>query len=112
MPRRSSWSMCSSTMQSRANSCCMNSSSCPTICICCSTPAKDISLERALQLIKGGFSYRLGKKHGPGWQVRFSNHKVRGGGDYFSHGGDIPVDYQRAAKVRKGGICTLSVFAR
>src|SRR2546427_2080764 len=36
------------------------------------TPAKDISLERALQVIKGGFSYRLGKKHGPGWQGGFT----------------------------------------
>src|SRR2546425_9404095 len=104
MPRRSSWSMCSSTMQSRANSCCMNSSSCPTICICCSTPAKDISLERALQVIKGGFSYRLGKKHGPGWQERFTNHHLRGEGGYFRHAGDIPLYTPRGPNREKVGI--------
>src|SRR5438128_1502951 len=96
MPRRSSWSMCSSTMQSRANSCCMNSSSCPTICICCSTPAKDISLERALQVIKGGFSYRLGKKHGPVWQESFTNHHVRDEGDYLRHAEYIRLNPARA----------------
>ena len=33
------------------------------------TPSADISLERAMQLIKGGFSYRLGSsKNGFVWQ--------------------------------------------
>src|SRR3989442_4088962 len=47
------------------------------------TPAKDISLERALQVIKGGFSYRLGKKHGPGWQERFFNQQHSRVGGYL-----------------------------
>src|SRR5216110_3419651 len=51
MPR-SSWSMCSSTMQSRANSCCMNSSSCPTICICCSRPRNILrGREQQMQMV-------------------------------------------------------------
>jgi len=38
------------------------------------TPEADISLKRALQLIKGGFSYRLGKaKTGLIWQESFTN---------------------------------------
>src|SRR2546430_14323950 len=37
------------------------------------TPEADISIERALQLIKGGFSYRLGQgKKGPPLQEGFS----------------------------------------
>src|SRR3989442_7458934 len=40
------------------------------------TPAKDISLERALQVIKGGFSYRLGRKHRPGRGGGVSHHHV------------------------------------
>jgi putative transposase len=38
------------------------------------TPANEISLERAMQLIKGGFSYRLDKR-GPVWQPSFTNHR-------------------------------------
>src|SRR2546429_8852740 len=44
------------------------------------TPAKDISLERALQVIKGGFSYRLGKKHRAGWAGGFFHPHLPGGG--------------------------------
>jgi putative transposase len=40
------------------------------------TPALDLSLERAMQFIKGGFSYRL-KFRGPVWQQSFTNHRVR-----------------------------------
>src|SRR2546428_3619297 len=47
------------------------------------TPAKDISLERALQVIKGGFSYRLGQKHGPGWEGGVTEQHARGGGGFF-----------------------------
>src|SRR2546422_10278655 len=34
------------------------------------TPAQDISLEGALQVIKGGFSYRLRNKERQAWQGR------------------------------------------
>ena len=47
------------------------------------TPAADRSLERAMQLIKGGFSYRLGKaKRGLVWQEGFTNHRIRDEQDY------------------------------
>jgi putative transposase len=48
------------------------------------TPAGDISLERIMQFIKGGFSYRL-KARPPVWQASFSNHRVRDFADYESH---------------------------
>src|SRR5216684_8051408 len=52
------------------------------------TPTADVSLERAVQLIKGGFSYRLGKavsanaKRGLVWQESFTNHRIRDERDY------------------------------
>jgi putative transposase len=48
------------------------------------TPSPEISLERALQLIKGGFSFRLHAR-GPVWQASFSNHRVRDVEDYERH---------------------------
>src|SRR2546427_13186152 len=54
------------------------------------TPEADISIERALQLIKGGFSYRLGKaKRGPVWQERLTKHSVRDPHGYERHAWDI-----------------------
>jgi putative transposase len=47
------------------------------------TPAAEISLERAMQFIKGGFSHRHGR--GPVWQASFSNHRVRDIDDYEQH---------------------------
>jgi putative transposase len=48
------------------------------------TPADEISLEHAMQFIKGGFSFRL---HGRGlvWQASFTNHRVRDVEDYQKH---------------------------
>ena len=55
------------------------------------TPAPDVSLEKAIQLIRGGFSYRV--KHDMGvalgiWQPGPTNHRIRDAGDYARH-----VDY-------------------
>jgi putative transposase len=47
------------------------------------TPAPEISLERAMQFIKGGFSYRL--KSGSVWQASFTNHRVRDWEDFERH---------------------------
>src|SRR6266849_5289823 len=66
------------------------------------TPAADISLERAVQLIKGGFSYRLGKavsanaKRGLVWQESFTNHRIRDERDYAQHGDYIRMNPVRA----------------
>jgi len=45
------------------------------------TPSYNISLERVMQFIKGGFSYRLDKR-GHVWQASFTNHRIRDWADY------------------------------
>jgi putative transposase len=57
------------------------------------------SLEKAVQFIKGGFSYRAKKELGSNmevWQKGFSDHRIRDAGDYMRH-----VDYIRQNPVRK-----------
>ena len=57
------------------------------------------SLEKAMQFIKGGFSYRAKKELGSNmeiWQKGFSDHRIRDAGDYLRH-----VDYIRRNPVRK-----------
>jgi putative transposase len=71
------------------------------------TPAADISLERAMQLIKGGFSYRLGKavsanaKKGLVWQESFTNHRIGDDQDYEHHGEYILMNPVRARLVER-----------
>jgi len=59
------------------------------------TPAPEISLERAMQFIKGGFSFRL-KSHPPVWQASFTNHRVRDFEDYEQHREYIRMNPVRA----------------
>src|SRR5579872_1649809 len=59
------------------------------------TPAQEISLERAMQFIKGGFSYRMGQR-GSVWQPSFSNHRVRDFEDYENHREYIRMNPVRA----------------
>jgi len=57
------------------------------------------SLEKGVQFIKGGFSYRAKKEIGSNmeiWQKGFSDHRIRDAGDYLRH-----VDYIRQNPVRK-----------
>jgi len=50
------------------------------------TPAPEISLERAVQFIKGGYSYRLRKVEKiQVWQESFTNHRIRDAEDYERH---------------------------
>ena len=58
-------------------------------------PAPEISLERAMQFIKGGFSHRL---HGraPVWEASFTNHRVRDLEDYENHREYIRMNPVRA----------------
>jgi putative transposase len=47
-----------------------------------------ITLERALQLIKGGFSHRASKEVSPNlevWQRGFTDHRIRDAEDYAKH---------------------------
>jgi putative transposase len=58
-----------------------------------------MSLEKAVQFIKGGFSYRAKKELGSNmeiWLKGFSDHRVRDAGDFLRH-----VDYIRENPVRK-----------
>jgi len=58
-----------------------------------------ISLERAIQLIKGGFSYRAKKElqsNAEIWQRGFADHRIRDAGDYEKH-----VHYIRLNPVKK-----------
>jgi len=48
------------------------------------TPAEEVSLERAVQFIKGGFSFRA-KSRMPVWQPSFTNHRVKNLTDAASH---------------------------
>src|ERR1700730_7394810 len=57
------------------------------------------SLERAVQFIKGGFSYRAKRELGSNmeiWQKGFSDHRIRDAGDYLRH-----VFYVRENPIRK-----------
>ncbi len=52
------------------------------------TTVENITLERAVQLIKGGFSHRAGKQLEMGgeiWQRGYVDHRVRDARDYGSH---------------------------
>jgi len=73
------------------------------------TPASEISIERATQLIKGGFSYRLGKavsanaKRELIWQESFTNHRIRDEPDYAHHAEYIRMNPVRARLVERLG---------
>jgi putative transposase len=52
------------------------------------TPANDISLEKAIQYVKGGFSYRVKKEQGKSleiWQDRFTEHRIKDSDDFDAH---------------------------
>jgi putative transposase len=52
------------------------------------TPAPDITIERAVQFIKGGFSYRAGKELGMSremWQRGYVDHRIRNAEGYSQH---------------------------
>ncbi len=51
------------------------------------TVAADLSIERAVQLIKGGFSFRAKKELGIAqeiWEKGFSDHRIRNSEEYFA----------------------------
>ncbi|MGP8155459.1 MAG: REP-associated tyrosine transposase [Candidatus Acidiferrales bacterium] len=52
------------------------------------TPAPLVSLEKAIQFIKGGFSYRAKKElnlHGEIWQKGYNEHRIKDAGEYAQH---------------------------
>lgn len=67
------------------------------------TPAADVSLEKAVQFIKGGFSFRVKKELGYRWEVwqqSFTEHRVKDAGDYGRHRDYIRMNPVRAGLVR------------
>jgi putative transposase len=49
------------------------------------TPMQDVSLEKAVQLIKGGFSFCVKHEMGSNlevWQPKFANHRIHDAADY------------------------------
>ena len=64
------------------------------------TPAPEISLERAMQFIKAGFSFRM-KERGSIWQASFTNHHVHDLEDYEHHREYIWMNPVRARLVKR-----------
>ena len=59
------------------------------------TPAPDVSLEKAMQFIKGGFSFRLKSKMDV-WERSFKEHRIKDRVDYRNH-----CEYTEQNPVRK-----------
>jgi len=72
------------------------------------TPAPEISLERSMQFIKGGSSYRLGKEFSKVlvWQESFTNHRIHDAKDYEAH-----REYIRLNPVRAGLVASAEAYA-
>jgi putative transposase len=52
------------------------------------TPANDVTVERAIQLIKGAYSHELGSiigRNSEVWQRGFTNHRVRDSADFIHY---------------------------
>jgi len=52
------------------------------------TPGQETTLEKSVQLIKGGSSHEIGKRPGmrfPVWHAGFTEHQIRGKQDFDSH---------------------------
>jgi putative transposase len=60
------------------------------------TPAEDVSLEKAIQFMKGGFSFRL-KSGREVWQRGYTEHRIQDAVDYDRH-----VEYIVRNPVRAG----------
>jgi putative transposase len=68
------------------------------------TPAEAVSLERAVQYIKGGSSREIGvrfQSHFPVWQPGFTEHRIRGEADYRRHVAYIDSNPVRARLVTR-----------
>ena len=68
------------------------------------TPAPEVSLERAVQFIKGGFSFRVKKELGfrdEVWQQSFTEHRVKDATDYAHHREYIRMNPVRARLVTR-----------
>lgn len=70
------------------------------------TPAFENSLEKAVQFLKGGFSYRVKKELGYRWEVwqpGFNEHRIKDADDYrghviYTHENPVKAGYVTLAK--------------
>ncbi len=75
------------------------------------TSADPFSVERAVQFIKGGFSFRLHSAR-PVWQPSFTNHRIRDKRDYEHHRGYLlrnPVRAGLAARPEDYPYCSAAI---
>src|SRR5208283_3910214 len=66
------------------------------------TPAPEVSLEKALQLLKGGFSFRVKRELASNaeiWQAGFTEHRVHDSEDFQRHAAYIRENPVRARLV-------------
>ena len=67
------------------------------------TPALELSLERVVQLLKGGSSHRIGEltpRRFPVWQRGFSDHRIRDAEDYAARVRYIEINPLKRGLVR------------
>lgn len=76
------------------------------------TPANDVTLERAVQLIKGGYSHELGSMIGRTREIRqrgFTDHRIRNDCDFVHHRNYIhrnPVERKLVSYPREYRYCS------
>jgi putative transposase len=66
-------------------------------------PGSNVSLEKAMQFIKGGFSHRYMKETGSRseiWERSFTNHRIRNWDDYEKHREYVHLNPVRAGLVQ------------
>ncbi len=72
------------------------------------TPAPDVTLEHAIQLIKGGYSHALSAMIGRKreiWQRGFTDHRIRDGQDFVQH-----REYIHQNPVKRGIVADASEY--
>jgi len=70
------------------------------------TPAHDVSLEKALQFVKGGFSFRVKREMESNleiWQEGFTEHRVHDAQDFQRHAAYIRENPVRARLAENAG---------
>ena len=75
------------------------------------TPAPLVSLEKAIQFIKGGFSFRAKKElnvHGEIWQKGYNEHRIKDAGEYAQHAEYIWMNPVKAGLVERAEDCLYS----
>ena len=69
------------------------------------TPLNDVTLERAIQLIKGGYSHAFGLEFGRKeiWQRGFTDHRIRDAADFERHRSYIHQNPVKRGLVEQAG---------